>query len=89
MSGTYFYNPFGATNEGGLCLPERSAPPVKIGPQPPNDGCVEPSTQHTVVAQHADFPALEAIGEVTPRHCGRAAADSSGRGAQAPCVRPT
>jgi hypothetical protein len=30
-----------------------------------------------VVAQHADFPALEAIEEVTPRHCGRAAAASS------------
>src|SRR4029077_17237660 len=24
-------------------------------------GCVEPSAQHTVVAQHADFPTLEAI----------------------------
>jgi hypothetical protein len=34
-----------------------------------------------VVAQHADLPALEAIEEVTPRHCGRAAANSSGRDA--------
>jgi hypothetical protein len=44
-------------------------------------GCIEPGGQHTVVAQHADFAALEAIEEVTPRHCARAAADSSGRDA--------